>query len=289
MDHHDITSISPQEAVARIKEKTLVTLTIRRGVAEAEFDQHVYDEIFYSDSQLSQQSLSQQDENMSGLNQTTFPRAKSRGTGRHGEEGQRYHRHPSSSTITTGSGRRPMHSLVVHPTNPTQQGSLERGSKDSGLSSGSSTHQEHEESRHGIAWRPELQQHHGSLRGSQGSQSSSNGRSNIEGSYEVEVRWERGCGRCSLLLPARCYERRIQSSCLAAGLQSVVGSTGRGRKRVWATSYILLVEGGMVIVAVWEGGALDTSGCYGLLWNLTSKREGMARLLSCRTLVDVMV
>lgn len=265
VDHHDITSISPQEAVARIKEKTLVTLTIRRGVAEAEFDQHVYDEIFYSDSQLSQQSLSQQDENMSGLNQTTFPRAKSRGTGRHGEEGQRYHRHPSSSTITTGSGRRPMHSLVVHPTNPTQQGSLERGSKDSGLSSGSSTHQEHEESRHGIAWRPELQQHHGSLRGSQGSQSSSNGRSNIEGSYEVEVRWERGCGRCSLLLPARCYERRIhvwQQACRVLWGVQAEGGKGFGLPHTfcwWKEEWLLWQFG--------RGGhwiQVDVMACYGI-------------------------
>lgn len=183
MDHHDITSISPQEAVARIKEKTLVTLTVHRGVARVERDQHLYDEIFYSDSQLSQQNLSQQDDNMS-LNFPTYPRAKGGVTGGQGDENQRSHRKPSSSSVATGSGRRtkPMHQ-VVHQTN---QGT--RGSQDSGLSTGSSVHHEHED---GFAGRPEPHRHRIGSQGSQGShgsQCSGSGRSRIEGNFEVEVR-----------------------------------------------------------------------------------------------------
>lgn len=192
VDHHDITSISAQEAVARIKEKTLVTLTIHRGMAKVEHDQHLYDEIFYSDSQLSQQSLSQQDDSMS-LNFPTYPRAKSRGG--KGDENQGYHRNPSSSSLATATGRctKPMH-RVVHQTNPSQQGTMERGSKDSGLSSGSSTHQEHEENRH-AGRLPEPHRHRMGSQGSQeshGSQGSGSGM--VEGNFEVEVRSRESSG-----------------------------------------------------------------------------------------------
>ena len=224
--------------MARIKEKTLVTLTVHRGgsnissgggSASGGGGDHVYDEIFYSDlSQQSQHSLSQQDEN-TPLNMATYPRP--RGTGGRTtaintvDESQRYHRHPpplhpaptspappppvsnvqqhqqQHQQRSTRSLQRVGHPPHHAPHKPPQ--GMEKGSKDSGLSSGSSTHQEGgggggvaDNSRHAFLQHGGKSNHR--RQGSQGSQGShpggsqwveqcSNERCRIEGSYEFEV------------------------------------------------------------------------------------------------------
>ncbi len=233
VDGRELISISPPEAVARIKEKTLVTLTVQRGNTGSASGggggggEHVYDEIFYSDLSQQSQHSSQQDEN-TPLNMSTFPRPRGTG-GRMAavgtmDDSQRYYRQPHALSSPappppTGgqphpqhnhhhhhhhcSGAKPAHrgagpvSHHAHPHSKPPQG-VEKGSKDSGLSSGSSTHQEGggaAEDRH--AFLQGGKSHHRRL-GSQGSQGShpggsqwveqcSNDRCRIEGSYEVEV------------------------------------------------------------------------------------------------------
>lgn len=154
----------PQEAVARIKEKTLVTLTVLRGVdcnkrsgerADRGIDDHVYDEILYTDFQLSQ-NLSQQDEN-TPINMASggYPKSSSK-------------------------GRVPMSRGTSHHHLHTCKGRDKGGSKDSGLSSGSSTH--HLNNEEGRV--PTFPDPYRNRVGSQGSRSDS-GRNE---DYEVEVR-----------------------------------------------------------------------------------------------------
>lgn len=196
VDHHDLTSISPQEAVARIKEKPFVILTVHRGLG---VNEHVYDEIFYSDSQLSQNN-SQQDENMPLNVVSSYPKPRVRAVTTV-EESQRYqnqHRQGVSSNGAPVSGahhlKQPAH-RALHPQVAFPQG-MERGSKDSGLSSGSSTHQDSEVniSRQGFAGKRESYHSYAGSQGSQGSHVSrgshqvSNSHCRIEGNYEVEVR-----------------------------------------------------------------------------------------------------
>lgn len=151
-----------------------MTLTVHRGIATGD---HVYDEIFYSEnlsqnlsqSQSLSQNLSQQDENIpfNMASSSSKPRIRM-------EERQQHPPGPSSSVAPRG---KPVH-RVLH------QG-VEKGSKDSGLSSGSSTHQEQEGVPHRSRTRSQGSQ------GSQGSQwveQRSNGRCRIEGNYEVQVR-----------------------------------------------------------------------------------------------------
>ena len=66
MDNFDLCRLSPQESVARIKEKSVVTLTVLRSGSHESLkkDEHIYDEILYADltQNLSQPNLLQ-DEN----------------------------------------------------------------------------------------------------------------------------------------------------------------------------------------------------------------------------------
>ena len=66
VDNYDLCRLSPQESVARIKEKSVVTLTVLRqgGHETSKKDEHIYDEILYADltQNLSQPNLLQ-DEN----------------------------------------------------------------------------------------------------------------------------------------------------------------------------------------------------------------------------------
>lgn len=158
-----------------------MTLTVHRGISA---DDHVYDEIFYSENlsqNLSQQSLSQnlsqQDENTPfnmASSSSSRPRVRMEDTGHHPPP-------PSSSATPRGKHAH----RVLHHQHKSPQG-MEKGSKDSGLSSGSSTHQDQED-RQGLQYRSRTQS-----QGSQSSQGSqleqrSNGRCRIEGNYEVEV------------------------------------------------------------------------------------------------------
>lgn len=172
----------------------------------------MYDEIFYSDLSQQSQHSSQQDDN-TPINMATYPRP--RGTGGRmpiGDDNQRYFRHPPAPSSpappppTAGlqphlqnhshqhRSARPGHrgAGVFHTPHGKPPQSLEKGSKDSGLSSGSSTHQEG-----GGAQDHTFKGHHRRM-GSQGSQGShpsvaqwveqcSNERCRIEGNYEVEV------------------------------------------------------------------------------------------------------
>lgn len=189
VDQHDIADIGPQESVVRIKDRTLVTLTIHRGLDLG--GEHLYDEIFYSDSRNNSQDLSQsQDENTPSNMTSTYPRPRGR-TAVRLEENQRYYNHPlpasTPATPTTAANGghlnvRPVHRAVQRHSS----GPLEKGSKDSGLSSDGSTHQDcMEDSRHvGFTGTPEP--YHVRM-GSQGSHCSSSEHSRIEGNYEVEV------------------------------------------------------------------------------------------------------
>jgi len=110
VDYYNISAIPPQEAVARIKDKTMVTLTVLRGlVAPTRNPDHIYDEILYADQMLSQPESQLA---TTGLLQDSLSR-KTRG--QRSVEG--FH--------TAG----------------------EKGSKDSGLSSGSSSSPEHQKPR----------------------------------------------------------------------------------------------------------------------------------------------
>ena len=204
VDHHDIAAIGAQEAVARIKEKTHVTLTVLRGVAYSPDDQHVYDEIFYSDSQLSQQSLSQQEDMSFNL---TAPRPPKGGSKLVVEETAHHRQLTPSSSAGSGGGSqwpKPVHRVMQQTMPPTSGVAMEKGSRDSGLSSGSSTHhdgseetpnrrsrhhQQHQQQQHQQHQQQQHQRRQGrrhervGSQGSQGSQSSGS----LEGNYESEV------------------------------------------------------------------------------------------------------
>ena len=132
--------------MARIKEKTLVTLTVLRGLEPLHstvipgVEEHIYDEILYNDFQLSQ-GLSQQDENslpvLAGLFKNN--RKKHHKSGQVCEDG---HSHRQAQKRPTSPAANFFHKMKqagqsVHETHPPHQGG-EKGSKDSGLSSGSS-------------------------------------------------------------------------------------------------------------------------------------------------------
>lgn len=183
--------------MARIKEKTLVTLTVHRGVAPQD-QQHLYDEILYSDSQLSQ-NLSQPDENMPLTPAYTGVRPRGRPAllveenqrsphpqSPHPQSPHLQSPHPRLPSSSGHRGGKPVHRVVLQQ--PPQ--GVEKGSKDSGLSSqGSSNHHNHHDNEEGR--RPEPHHVRMGSQGSQesrGSQSSGSGHSRVEGNYEVEVR-----------------------------------------------------------------------------------------------------
>lgn len=160
VDFHDLSTINPQEAVARIKEKTLVTITVQRGSnphsnrqgVDPEGDNHVYDEILYTDclSQNLSQGLSQGhsqgfDENLpggggggGGMAFNHLPLKNKPGKNHSEDKGQRLRLQQQLSS----SSLQLQH--VRDRTMGGKQGKAprERGSKDSGLSSGSSVHQD---------------------------------------------------------------------------------------------------------------------------------------------------
>ena len=164
--------IDPQEAVARIKDKPVVALTVLRGFpkpthlnrSKSDQDaQHIYDEIMYADA------LSQQDENLppvisagvSALNarKHRLPMMED-GTNRSSKAAHKRPVSPAGNTFfRTSSGppapkhqshnnrshqshRSNHHHQHHHPHHPHQTrhlpGGESKGSKDSGLSSGSS-------------------------------------------------------------------------------------------------------------------------------------------------------
>lgn len=63
VDNHDLCQLTPQESVARIKENTVVTITVLREMGANKLnrqDPHIYDKVLYADlSQPNQTSLSQ--------------------------------------------------------------------------------------------------------------------------------------------------------------------------------------------------------------------------------------
>lgn len=196
--------MDPKEAVARIKERTLVALTIIRGLEpfphKGQSDDHVYDEI-YSDRQLGQNHL---DENTPINSDSTmssgFPLPKTK-TGKVPpiDQNQRSHAPKLLQPLS------PLPVRAVHRDKPLlcktskYPRALEGGSKDSGLSSGSSTHQENEDphlGRHMFAPSSPVgdsPRHHfhrtgsGSSVGPISQRPTSNSHCHIEGEYEVEV------------------------------------------------------------------------------------------------------
>ena len=215
MDFHDLSRMNPQEAVARIKDKTLVTLTVIRNSNTQQMDynfssipeEHIYDEILYTDS-LSQ-NLSQQDENF-----PPFATKESSSSRKHGRRRQRKDGQNRPSKLALKRSTSPVaNSAFLRPT-PGNQGSPhsgEKGSKDSGLSSGSSgsKHQEEEQQQQQqeqqgevpmdrsqagrLSYRTEQEIAKNFLKTQQKYQESavlvpSSRNCRIEGEYEVEVR-----------------------------------------------------------------------------------------------------
>ena len=126
--------MSTQEAVARIKDRAIVTLTIQRGgdpdMNTSTDQEHIYDEILYAD--LSQPQLSQ-DENFPPF---SFYSPTAQRKNRHEDMPSRHPRmvrpvSPSNNLIYRATSQA---TTQTHKT--TRSG--EKGSKDSGLSSGSS-------------------------------------------------------------------------------------------------------------------------------------------------------
>jgi len=212
-----LASINPQEAVARIKQKSLVNITVLRGsnprsrVRSLDFDvddSHVYEEILYSDcnQSLSQGGASQghsqvflsQDDNGGGSVTSGSHFSSSRNKPAKMEDrSQRLQNQQqlSSSSLQLSYGRE--RTVGGKPAkNP-----RERGSKDSGLSSGSSGHQDDadpSQGRHGFVGNPHAgensMQHNRICRTSSGGSGSyhpehcvSNIHCRVEGDYEVEV------------------------------------------------------------------------------------------------------
>ena len=161
VDFYNLTAIHPQEAVARIKDKTLVTLTILRGLVPpskqgTHASDHIYDEILYADQQLSQ-NLSQQEDGFPQFMATGLLRDPSFASHRHRaaamneDDSLRLHaqalnRRPSSPLATVKEFQQQQHQMESTPMT-TGQSTLpgEKGSKDSGLSSGSSNSPEHKD------------------------------------------------------------------------------------------------------------------------------------------------
>ena len=126
MDLYDLCKINPKEAVARIKDKTVVTITVLRGDEYQQQDtsqkeEHIYDEILYADLCP---ALSQSDEN--------YPPAPVMASPGFSKDSLQKRRAPMQEDL---QNKRPASPLANHTA---QTG--EKGSKDSGLSSGSSGH-----------------------------------------------------------------------------------------------------------------------------------------------------
>lgn len=142
VDNFDLWRMTPQESVARIKERTVITLTVLRetgNMAAAPNRQHIYDEIMYSD--LSQQNLSQNALSQPGLlqhDENHPPTPPPINFGKFGSASQQNlldHEEPSHKPQKAMRPTSPA-AHFVYRTSSSGQG--ERTSKDSGLSSGSS-------------------------------------------------------------------------------------------------------------------------------------------------------
>lgn len=167
MDFYNLTSILPQEAVARIKDKPVVTLTILRGLLPPSNTSssprkqgtlnldHIYDEILYADQQLSQ-NLSQQDDGIPPFMTTGLIRDPSFASRRHRaqihEENSLHNKHvmhirSTSPGVMEKEFNHRHHHLQPFPMTKGNHSTLpgEKGSKDSGLSSGSSDSPEHKD------------------------------------------------------------------------------------------------------------------------------------------------
>lgn len=143
VDGFDLWRMTPQESVARIKEKTVVTLTVIRdsGNMSAQTNrQHIYDEIMYTD--LSQQNLSQNTLSQPGLSQHDEnhpPIPPPMNFGKYSSASQQdllSHEEPSHRPQKHMRPTSPAAHLMYRTSSSSGQG--ERTSKDSGLSSGSS-------------------------------------------------------------------------------------------------------------------------------------------------------
>ncbi len=137
VDFYNLDVIPPQEAVARIKDKQLVTLTILRGLVppSKQKEDHIYDEIMYAD-QLSQ-NLSQQEDFSQFMSTGILRENVPTGPVSEQDKMRRRARSPSSSKEARLTN--------TVPSTTTLPG--EKGSKDSGLSSGSSNSPEHQKDK----------------------------------------------------------------------------------------------------------------------------------------------
>ena len=134
VDNYDLWDMTPQESVARIKEKPVLTITVLRDVGHESTQHHIYDEIIVTD--LSQQNLSQQDENVP-------PTPPPMDFGKFSPSAQPKLLHNGAALMSEDPSHR---SQRLRPTSPAAQftyktsnsGQGEHTSKDSGLSSGSS-------------------------------------------------------------------------------------------------------------------------------------------------------
>lgn len=133
IDNHDLWKISIKEAVSRIKDQPSLALTIVRWEnldynLEGGGDDHIYDEILYAD--LSQPLLSQQDENSPPFQSMSY----------NSPSGSRRLRPPMTEELRNHpkmeGAASPSAAYIYGRSQKVPIG--EKGSKDSGLSSGSS-------------------------------------------------------------------------------------------------------------------------------------------------------
>lgn len=132
MDLYDLCKINPKEAVARIKDKTVVTITVLRGDEYqqqniSQKEEHIYDEILYADLCP---ALSQSDEN--------YPPAPVMASPGFSKDSLQKRRAPMQEDLQNKRPASPLANHIERATSSAQNG--EKGSKDSGLSSGSSGH-----------------------------------------------------------------------------------------------------------------------------------------------------
>lgn len=132
MDLYDLCKINPKEAVARIKDKTVVTLTVLRGDEyqqqnTSQKEEHIYDEILYADLCP---ALSQSDEN--------YPPVLAMASPGFSKDSLQKRRAPMLEDLQNKRPASPLANHIDRATSSAQTG--EKGSKDSGLSSGSSGH-----------------------------------------------------------------------------------------------------------------------------------------------------
>ena len=132
MDLYDLCKINPKEAVARIKDKTVVTITVLRGDEyqqqnTSQKEEHIYDEILYADLCP---ALSQSDEN--------YPPAPVMASPGFSRDSLQKRRAPMQEDLQNKRPASPLANHIERATSSAQNG--EKGSKDSGLSSGSSGH-----------------------------------------------------------------------------------------------------------------------------------------------------